>query len=58
LEGGAPFIKRLPFNAILQQGLQSQSGKVNDDEHIAVLARVVIQMHLTMLQDLQTEITA
>jgi putative membrane protein len=30
----------------------------NDDEHIAVLARVVIQMHLTMLQDLQTEITA
>ena len=30
----------------------------NDDEHIAVLARVVIQMHLTMLQDLQAEITA
>jgi putative membrane protein len=30
----------------------------NDDEHIAVLARVVIQMHLTMLQDLHTEITA
>ena len=30
----------------------------NDDEHIAVLARVVIQMHLTMLQELQMEITA
>jgi putative membrane protein len=30
----------------------------NNDEHIAVLARVVIQMHLTMLQDLHTEITA
>ena len=30
----------------------------NDDEHIAVLARVVIQMHLAMLQELQMEITA
>ncbi len=30
----------------------------NDDEHIAVLARMVIQMHLTMLQELQMEITA
>jgi putative membrane protein len=30
----------------------------NDAEHIAVLARVVIQMHLTMLQQLQMEITA
>jgi putative membrane protein len=30
----------------------------NDAEHIAVLARVVIQMHLAMLQELQMEITA
>ena len=30
----------------------------NDDEHIAVLVRVVIQMHLAMLQELQMEITA
>jgi putative membrane protein len=30
----------------------------NDDEHIAVLARAVIQMHLTMLQELKMEITA
>ncbi len=29
----------------------------NDTEHIAVLARVVIQMHLAMLQELQMEIT-
>jgi putative membrane protein len=30
----------------------------NDTEHIAVLARVVIQMHLAMLQELQMEIAA
>jgi putative membrane protein len=30
----------------------------NDAEHIAVLARVVIQMHLAMLQELQMAITA
>lgn len=29
-----------------------------DHEHIAMLARTVIQMHLTMLHDLQNELTA
>jgi putative membrane protein len=42
----------------IQQAFLNGTLTGNDDEHIAVLARVVIQMHLTMLQDLHTEITA
>jgi putative membrane protein len=42
----------------IQQAFLNSILTGNDDEHIAVLARVVIQMHLTMLQDLQAEITA
>ena len=42
----------------IQQAFLNKTLTGNDDEHIAVIARAVIQMHLTMLQDLQTEITA
>ena len=42
----------------IQQAFLNSTLTGNNDEHIAVLARVVIQMHLTMLQDLHTEITA
>jgi putative membrane protein len=42
----------------VQQAFLNTTLTGNDDEHIAVLARVVIQMHLAMLQDLQTELAA
>lgn len=41
----------------IQQDFLNGTLTGNDDEHIAVLARTVIQMHLTMLQDLMTEIS-
>jgi putative membrane protein len=42
----------------IQQAFLNSILTGNDAEHIAVLARVVIQMHLAMLQELQMEITA
>jgi putative membrane protein len=42
----------------IQQVFLNSTLTGNDNEHIAVLARVVIQMHLAMLQELQMEITA
>jgi|tagenome__1003787_1003787.scaffolds.fasta_scaffold20187761_1 putative membrane protein len=39
---------------VQQAFLQGQSSMASDDVHIAMLARTTIQMHLTMLNDLQS----
>ncbi len=42
----------------VQQAFLNASLAGSKDEHVAVLARMVIDMHLTMLQELQATITA
>ena len=44
--------------AIQEASLRGQPGMGTDAVHVAMLARTVIQMHLTMLQDLERIVRA